>query len=109
MFLGTPKKTQVTGKIEIPYKIFKIPDTTSLTNLFLDNKLLWNYKNQGQDKFSIINKTLNPGEAYFLNIGIVLDLYADKTKIYDNIFFICELRFSNNQKIPFGASATIIY
>ncbi len=38
MLLGTLKNTHVTGKLGIPYKIFQVSDSTSLSDLFKNDK-----------------------------------------------------------------------
>ncbi len=89
-------------KDKISFKIFQIPDTILSKLLFSNEKYLWNFQDHGLEKLSVINKVINPGEAYMLNIGTVYDIFSDTSKHYSTIIFTSHLHFSNGQKLLFG-------
>lgn len=91
----------------IPFKIFQISDTILSDRLFSKENNLWEFEDQGLEKLSLLNKVINPGEVYTLNIGTVFDLYADTTKNYSSMIFTTQLHFSNGQKFDFGAGGDI--
>jgi len=100
---GSTKATQD----GVAYKIFQISDTVLSDRLFSKEKNLWDFKDQGLEKLSLINKVINPGEVYTLNVGTVFDLFADTTKHYSSMIFTTQLCFSNGQKLNFGAGGDI--
>lgn len=91
-------------KDKLKCEIFQIPDSILSDRLFSKEKNLWDFKDQGLEKLSVMNKVIQPGEVYTLNIGTVYDLYSDKSKHYKTIIFSSELIFSNGQKLLFGVA-----
>lgn len=92
-------------KDEIKCKLFQIPDTLLSEQLFKSEKNLWVFKDDGLEKLSVMNKIINPGEVYTLQIGTIYDLFSNPNIKYTSIIFNSELIFSNGQRLHFGAAA----
>ena len=96
------QNTDELEKDKLICKIFQIPD--DILSEKLNEKNILSFEDQGLEKLSVMNKVINPGEVYMLNIGVIYDLFSDKTKHYKTVIFSSELIFSNGQKLLFGAA-----
>lgn len=56
-----------------------------------------------------MNKTINPGEVYLLNIGIKYYFSEHRKMQYTSLFFSGQLNFSNGKTLLFGAGGNINY
>ena len=65
------------------------------------------FKNEGLEKLSMINKVIEPGETYTLNVGVIYDFYSDDTKNYSSFMFTSQLQFSNGENLCFGTGGNI--
>lgn len=101
--------SQSLSKEVIPYEIFQIPDSILTNDLFSRQENLRQFKNQGLEKLSLINKTINPGEVYLLNIGIKYYLPTNGNTKYTSLIFSGQLNFSNGKTLLFGAGGNINY
>ncbi len=107
ILLTTYKGSNDAHQTNVEYKIFRIPDTLMTEQLLDKEENLWNFRNEGLEKLSVLNKVIPPGEIYSLNIGAIFDLFSDTTKHYSTMIFTTELLFSNGQKLNFGAGGNI--
>lgn len=101
--------SQSLSKEAIPYEIFQIPDSILTNDLFSCQENLKQFKDQGLEKLSLINKTINPGEVYLLNIGIKYYLPESESTKYTSLIFSGQLNFSNGKTLLFGAGGDINY
>ena len=101
--------SQSLSKESIPYEVFQIPDSILTNDLFSNQENLKQFRNQGLEKLSLMNKTINPGEVYLLNIGIKYYFSEHRKMQYTSLFFSGQLNFSNGKTLLFGAGGNINY
>jgi len=92
----------------VDYKIFLIPDSLTSEQLFSSERNLSNFKNNGLEKLTMLNRAIKPGEICTISLGIILDVFADSTKNYSSVILCGQLFFSNGQKLDFGSGGEIL-